>query len=59
MKCSGKNVEYLSTKHTRANNRRSPFATKISREADNLYINYKNKRTYEVVPTIQAIGVTN
>jgi Na+/phosphate symporter len=30
---------------------------KISREADDLYMRYKNKRTYEVVPTIKAIGV--
>ncbi len=30
---------------------------RISREADDLYMSYKNKRTYEVVPTIQAIAV--
>lgn len=28
---------------------------KISSRADELYMNYKNKRTYEVVPTIQSI----
>ncbi|NMB48956.1 MAG: inorganic phosphate transporter, partial [Bacteroidales bacterium] len=44
------NIQGLTTEDRR-------LLRKISREADNLYMSYKNKRTYEVVPTIQAIGV--